>query len=602
VIPAELEQAAIAHFQAGRFAEAEKAFAAILEHDPAHTNALHALGVLAMRSQRFAEAAAFLRRAAAQDASSFGIAYNLGSALRQAGELDEARAAFSRAVQIDPRSADAHLGLGNTLRQMGDTSGARESFTLALRANGALVAAEYNLALLDIEQGRPEAAAAGLRRVVARDTSNADAWNHLGLLAQGAEKVDEAIELYRRALQARPAFAGALANWGNALKDRGDLAGALELYEKALEADPNEAGVLVNRASVAAELGDVAQARRANLRALEARPGYAEARYALSLLDLREHDFERGWDGYESRFETTPPAAVIAPPHRPRAQGIAGFKRLAVRMEQGLGDQLLFSTLLTELRDRRIEAVVEIDARLASALRRSFAEFEFAAPGQIPAALAACDREIPLGSLPRLFRASVETFRRQPAALLQAEASRVGAIRETLGAGRHIAISWRSFQAFGRRHIATRKSIPLDAFGALAEAGVRLLDLQYGDASDERAQFDRRHPGLRVEVPGLDVRNDIEGVLAAIEVCDLVITSSNVTAHFAGALGKPTWLLYLAANPPFHYWSAGPDGRSLWYPSVEIVTDARWTRWETVFEAVAERLRRSRSMAGGQAQ
>ena len=590
MIPAGLENAAIAHFQAGRFAEAETAFAAILAHDPGHANALHALGVLALRAQRFAEAAAFLRRAAERDTASFSVAYNLGSALRQAGELEAARAAFERAVELDPRSAEAHLGLGNTRRALGDTQGARESFTLALRANGALVAAAYNLALLDIEQGRLDAAAAGLRRVVERDPANADAWNHRGLLAHRDEKLDEAVEHYRRALQSRPNFAPALANWGNALKDRGDLEGALRLYRQALEADPAEAGALVNGASIAAERGDVAEARRLNLRALEARPGYPEARYALSLLDLRAHDFERGWEGYESRFETSPPAAVIAPPHRARADGLSGIERLAVRVEQGLGDQILFSTLLPELRDRGMEVVVEIDPRITGAMFRSLPEFEFPPPAQRLAAIARCDREIPLGSLPLLLRRSLEAFERQPGALLRADEARSAATRSALGDGPRIGISWRSFQAFGRRHIAERKSIPLEAFGALARSGARLLDLQYGEVTDERARFDRRHPGLRIEVPGLDVRNDIEGLLAAIDACDMVVTASNVTAHLAGALGKRTLLVYLGANPPFHYWAPREDGRSLWYPSVGIVTDARWTRWEDALAAVTARV------------
>ena len=70
----------------------------------------------------------------------------------------------------------------------------------------------------------------------------------------------------------------------------------------------------------------------------------------------------------------------------------------------------------------------------------------------------------------------------------------------------------------------------------------------------------------------------------------MIVTTSNVTAHFAGALGKRTLLVYLAARPPFHYWAPGPDGRSLWYPSVEIKSDATWTNWEMAFEAVARRL------------
>ena len=166
----------------------------------------------------------------------------------------------------------------------------------------------------------------------------------------------------------------------------------------------------------------------------------------------------------------------------------------------------------------------------------------------------------------------------------------MAALQADLPPGRKVGISWRSFQGSGRRHIAQRKSIPLECFAPLGERGVKLLDLQYGDVAAERAAFDAAHPGLRIEAPGVDLRQDIEGVLAAIACCDLVVTASNVTAHFAGAIGRRTWLVYLGANPPFHYWVPNEKGRSPWYPSVEILTDPKWTRWETALEEVAKRL------------
>jgi hypothetical protein len=205
-----------------------------------------------------------------------------------------------------------------------------------------------------------------------------------------------------------------------------------------------------------------------------------------------------------------------------------------------------------------------------------------------------CRQQLPLGSLPSLFRRNAQQFRGQPQALLKPDPARVELMQATLGTDRRVAISWRSFQKGGRRHIAERKSIPLEIFGALAGSGVRLLDVQYGDVGAERAAFDVAYPGLRVDVPGLDLREDIEGILAAISTCALVITASNVTAHFAGAIGKRAWLVYLAANPPFHYWAPGDDGRSLWYPSVEVITSPQWSRWEEAFEAIAERLKRER--------
>jgi hypothetical protein len=230
-----------------------------------------------------------------------------------------------------------------------------------------------------------------------------------------------------------------------------------------------------------------------------------------------------------------------------------------------------------------------VDPRLVTAYRRSFPRVEFPEPEGAASAIATCDHEIPLGSLPALFRRSVEAFDAQPSAILAADRGRAAHARRVFGEGRSIGISWRSFQGFGRLHVANRKSIPLECFAVLAVSGARLVDLQYGDVAAERQAFDERHPGLRCQVP-VDLRDDIEGVLGAIEACDLVVTSSNVTAHFAGALGKRTWLVSLGANPPFHYWAPRADGSCLWYPSIEILTDPRWTRWEDAFHAVAGRL------------
>ena len=115
----------------------------------------------------------------------------------------------------------------------------------------------------------------------------------------------------------------------------------------------------------------------------------------------------------------------------------------------------------------------------------------------------------------------------------------------------------------------------------------RLLDLQYGDTAAERAAFIAA--GGRLErLDDLDLFNDLDGLLAAIAVCDLVVTTSNVTAHLAGALGKRTLVVFLSARPPFHYWSS-PQPRSLWYPSVEIVTAPGLDTWERAFERVRER-------------
>lgn len=60
----------------------------------------------------------------------------------------------------------------------------------------------------------------------------------------------------------------------------------------------------------------------------------------------------------------------------------------------------------------------------------------------------------------------------------------------------------------------------------------------------------------------------------------ILVTTSNVTTHLAGGLGKRTLLIYLGAASPFHYWVPGAGGKSLWYPSVEVVTARELDTWD----------------------
>jgi tetratricopeptide (TPR) repeat protein len=554
--PAEAE--ALALLQSGRLAEAEAAWRAILARKPDDAAALHFLGCILAQTGRGAEGLVLLDRSLAISPRNAAFLNNRARVLGDAGRFEDALRDLRRAVQSDARFFTGFFHLGSLLRML----------------------------------GRFDEAVTAFRHAVALEPRHPEALLHLGHALQATDRIDEAIAHYSRAVAARPAFPEALLNWGNALKDRGDLEGARELYGRALELRPDFTEALANRAGASLDLERLDEARASYRRALEAQPDLANARYGLAQIALREGRFAEGWRDYERRFDTEPPQAKrraialprLAPADFPRA------RRVAVWAEQGVGDQVLFSTLLPELVGRGIGAVVELDARLVAAYRRSLPALDFTTRESAEADFAACDFQIPIGSLPSLFRNDAASFERQPRALLLPDEARVREMRERLGPGRFIAISWRSLQKGDRRALGERKSIPLAHFAALAQArGARLLDLQYGDGEEERAEFEAAYPGILARIEGLDTFNDLEGVLAAIAACDRVVTASNVTAHLAGALGKPTTLLFLRGWPPFHYWAAGPASRSLWYPGVSIAGDAEWKDWDAVFEAMASR-------------
>ena len=611
--------------QSGRRDEGLALINRALERSPRNASFLNNRGRVLVESGRPEEALRDVKRAVELEPTFYAALCHLGAILRALGRLDEATAAFRRALALDPRGVDAHVGLGNVQKQRGDAAGALAAYEKALDANPASASALYNLGTLLLESGdfaRAEAflrkaldnapthsslltnlglvmrhtgriaeARACFERALAADARNAEALNNLGLLLQSEERLPEAIALYRRATEARRDFAPAFLNWGNALKDAGDLEGAAAKYEEALAREPRLVEALNNAAGIAVERGRLEEARQRYGEAARLDPRFPGARFGLAQIALREQRFEAGWEDYSLRFDTQLALRRdFSIPEYGTAQA-AGARRVAIWKEQGVGDQILFSTLLPDLGRRGVGGVVEIDRRLVSLYRRSLPEFEFTAPEESAHAFRSCDAHLALGSLPRLLRPSVASFATQPRALLLPDAERVEKTRRRLGPGRWIAISWRSLQRGERRALGERKSIPLERFARLAALpGVRLLDLQYGDVAAERAAFEAAHPGMLHRLEGLDVDNDFEGVVAAAAACERVVTSSNVTAHLAGAIGKETTLLFLNALAPFHYWVPGADGRSLWYPSVQIASESSWIGWERAFAGLCERL------------
>ncbi|HEX3062320.1 MAG TPA: tetratricopeptide repeat-containing glycosyltransferase family protein, partial [Usitatibacter sp.] len=474
----------------------------------------------------------------------------LGCIRAQSGARDEGLGFLDRALAIDPRNAAFLINRGRVRLEAGRSADAAGDLQLALQAMPKSAAAQAQVAFVH---------------------------NMLGVALQREGRADEAIEHLGQALALAPSLTGALVNWGNALETRGDLEGARAKYREAIVRDASLSQAWLNAASVAVDLGRNDEAREAYARAMASNPSSADARYGLGLLDLREQRFGAGWDGYEYRFDTDPPQSTRRGPDLPplEADDLGAGRRVAVWKEMGVGDQVLYSTLLPELRKQAAHVVAEVDPRLLRAYRRSLPGIEFVAKGDSFAFDDACDRQVGIGSLARLFRRDAASFSRQPQPLLRPEPARVEAIRAHLGDGRHIAISWRSLQGANRASRAARKSIALAQFAPMArEAGARLVDVQYGDVEAELAAFEREHPGVLVRIPGLDPFQDLEGVMATMVACGAVVTVSNAAAHLAGAIGVPTTLVFAGAVAPFHYWDAVAGGRSLWHPSITVVANA----------------------------
>lgn len=266
---------------------------------------------------------------------------------------------------------------------------------------------------------------------------------------------------------------------------------------------------------------------------------------------------------------------------------------LLVGAEQGIGDEILTASMYPDLVAMGQEAVVEADARLLPVLRRSFPALTFIARNEgglaaIAAARPGC-RKVISGDLGRFFRADVEDFGTQ-APWLVADPARVRHFREKyrlLWPGRPcIGISWKSQRVMKS---GTRKDIPLAYFAPLfAATDAAFVNLQYGETAGDIATLGEHAARLFVD-PEVDTLDDFDALFAQVAALDLVVTSSNVTAHVAGALGKPCWVILPRERPVIWYWGYSGE-RTPWYPATRIFRNPVDTDWTGLFARIAAAL------------
>jgi len=471
-------------------------------------------------------------------------------------------------------------------------------------------AAHFNLGNLHRLAGRLEEAAASYRRTLEITPRDPDALNNLGLVYERQRRPDEATACFRQALALNPDHIQALSNLGNVLRELGLLEEAAASCERALALRPDFLDALVNLGNVRATQSRPNDAQALYERALELDPACADAQYYIAVLRLFRLEFEHAWPGYERRMDVRDfrklnfrkgPESVALYDRLPRwrGPGEGGVGEVAIWAEQGIGDQVLYSTLIPELVQAETRYVYEVDARLLRAYERAFPQRHFVPREDPPREeLQQASRVLAAGSLPQWFRRSRADFARQPAKLLGALPGHIAHYRErlaVLGPGLKVALSWRSTQ---KDWFVLKKSAPLGDFAPLLKlAGVQFVDVQYGDTAAERGAVEQASGMRMLRFEAVDHTNDLEELFAILEACDLLITTSNATAHFAGALGKRTWLLYLADRAPFHYWARGGSNRSLWYPSVEIVTAPELTDWRSLTGYAAGKLKQEMAEA-----
>jgi tetratricopeptide (TPR) repeat protein len=513
-----------------------------------------------------------------------------GWAQQRAGNIEQAAKLCEQALTADPENPDGHHLLGVIAHQLGHADVALHHLGRALAGQPRDAALHGAIGSLYRAPGRPQEACASLEAALRLDPDSAGTRNDLGIVLAEQGLLADALPHFEAAVALDPKLAQAHCNLARVLGGLDRLDDAIASYREALRLDPgyvnarNNVGIELTRLARYDEaLAELEEALR-----LDSENAAAHANRAVLLLRLGR--FAEGFTEYEWRWRTQPPKS---PPRDFAQPPWAGedlrAATLMLHAEQGFGDTLQFCRFAPLLVRRCAKVYLEVPRPLLRLLRHSLAEENLEVIPRLndfPAtpALPRTDYHCPLLSLPCVLETTLDDV---PAAIpyLAADADQAAAWSERLRQlpGRKVGLVWAGLPQYADD---AHRSLPLARLAPLGGVGgVTFISLQTGAAA---VQAGAVPPGMTLHDASAGLR-DFADTAALVAALDLVISVDTATAHLAGALGKPVWLLN-RFDTDWRWMTDRAD--SPWYPTMRIFRQPRRGDWDSVISQICAELAR----------
>ncbi len=488
--------------------------------------------------------------------------YAQGLKLSARGQHALAIEQFERALAADPADTRTLFALGNTARALGMQGPAEEFYRRVLALEPGRREATVNLANLLRSTGQFAAAEAVVRPALAHNPRSPELWLTLGSILRETGDSETAMAHYREALACKPDYAAALVNLADLIADEGGEEEALALYDRALKAEPDSAQARLNRA----------------------------------VLHLLRGNLKDGWRDYAARLEI--PGKVPLPDHGLKRWNGAALKRtrLLVTAEQGVGDHLMFASMIPDLAARAAaeggSVILESEPRLTTLFARSFPHVAVhdwtveRREGVVRARhdwlknVGGANAAVEMGTLTRFLRRTIAAFP-APHAYLKADAEELGHWRTAFADLPRpvIAVCWRSGSSGGGRAV---QYAPTEAWADfLRQAPGTIVCAQYDAKADEIAALSGASGRTIVAPQGIDQKRELDRACALVSACDAVVSAPTAVSWLSAGAGVPT------AKVLYHtsWMSFGLDYEPF-APSARCIMPGRRGDWADVFAQV----------------
>ncbi|WP_292881601.1 tetratricopeptide repeat protein [Nisaea sp.] len=584
--PDRLFREALSLHESGKLEAARPLYECLLDNIGPNPDILHLYGTLLFQSGVASLGARCISKAILQRPDAGSYYDHLGSAARAMGRAPRSMWAYERACIVNPQSGTAFLNaaivhlesdqadiavkrarratellpqdpatwlrLGSALRKAGRLQEALPVLEIARARAPDLIETYFHLKEVQSALGATRAADTASKRGIMLAPQQHEFYANFrdGDISDVTRWRGETPR--RLAVVLQPA---APRGWDQLASSRYgnlDYPGALSAAKHAILLAPELAPPYNSLGTAAFHLGDFTGAIRAARYGLAADPNFGDIGYNLSLSAFSAGKIELGWRFWGHRLKMRKiPGRIAMPPRWTPERGEA--RHLLVASEQGIGDDIAFLSCLPDLLGRAEKLTVETDTRLHPLLKRTYPEIDLiekqlrASQDGSPAydySVVCSERDFShavfSGDLPAFFRrdasaAPAPTGALQPdPELVRDWKNRLG----TLGPGPYFGLCWRSGTLL-TGHRRTGYLTAAELVGAIPNRTFTLINLQYGDATEELLEIRETMDVTVHDFADLDQVRELDRVAALMSCLDLVVAPATAALALACSVGVP---------------------------------------------------------------
>ena len=581
----------------GRKEDAKTAYETALSCDPQFLDAILNLGVLLQETNQTKPALQRFNTLIKLVPDHQKAHYNIGKCYHTQGRFDEALSTFNKALDLNPNDHVAHFAIANTFNDIKHYDDAIKHIKIATTIKPEWAQAYNALGLTLLSANAFEDAVTACKKAAEIDPKSVHQIA-LGIAYLAAGQEQEAGVTFSQAKLNNDNTADDFTAFTEIAHDALGPHKTLQILEHSLALEQTPMA-LNNISAMLQDMGCHSLATPYFEAALKLDPGYTEASTRLGCLMLTIGDIEKASHHLSARLTDKKFTSTRSEKTNFWHGEALDSKTILVFFTDGLGEHIIQSAFISEIAKHTQNCIVECSKRLAPILKRAYPNIEFVSgydQALVTSALERSDFQIPALNIGLHFHKALGHFPKVSQNLLTADADLETMYRSKyakLANGRKIVgVSWIS----GNLKIGKYKTLGLEALEPILNPEeMFLVNLQYGPVSEAIEEFSK-NTGIQIYTdPTVDQFKELEPFFAQVAATDLVITISNTTAHVAGSLGVPTWvMLPKQGMAPLWFWFMDRSD-SPWYPSVRLFRqqsapsqDHSW--WPEVIDDVAAAL------------